>query len=86
MSSWVVIDITAFTKSTTRDKVIKILKAGGVRVCNVTEPYDSQSRNKRCISCTIMRDDYETKTPEYPGSWIIEEDYSNPEPEVGPLL
>jgi len=86
MADWVVIDITSFTKTTTKEKVIKILKAGGVRVCNVTDPYMNEARNKNCISATIQREDYETKTPDYPGSWIIEEDYSQPEPATGPLL
>jgi hypothetical protein len=81
MSEWVIIDITAFTKTTTKEKVIKILKEGGVKVCKVTDPYHSELRNKPTISCTILRADYEAKSPDYPGSWIIEEQYGT-EPEV----
>ena len=67
MSEWVVLDITAFTKTTNKDKVLKILKAGGMTVCKVTDPYDSNTRNKKAISITVKRADYETKTPDYPG-------------------
>ena len=66
-SEWVVLDITAFTKTTDRDKVLKILKAGGMTVCKVTDPYDSNTRNKSAISITVKRADFETKTPDYPG-------------------
>merc|ERR1712071_429430 len=76
MSDWVVLDITAMTKSTNREKVLKILKAGGMTVCKVTDPYMSEARNKNAISITVKRTDYESKTPDYPGSWIIEEDYN----------
>merc|ERR1711890_225586 len=85
MSEWVVLDITSFTKTTNKDKVLKILKAAKA-CCKVTDPYMNTDRNKNCISITIRRSDFETKTPEYPGSWIIEEDYSQTNPEVGPLL
>jgi len=81
MSDWVVIDITCFTKTTTKDKVIKILKEGGVKVCNVTDAYASEIRNKPTMSATILRADYESKSPDYPGSWIIEEQYGA-EPEI----
>ena len=39
MSEWVVLDITSFTKTTNREKVLKVLKAGGMAVCKVTDPY-----------------------------------------------
>merc|ERR1711890_63017 len=76
MSDWVVLDISAMTKTTNREKVLKVLKAGGMTVCKVTDPYMSPTKNKNVISITVKRADYETKTPDYPGSWIIEEDYA----------
>merc|ERR1711971_712789 len=85
MSEWVVLDITAMTKSTTREKVLKVLKAGGITVCKVTDPYMNEARNKNAISITVKRADYETKSPDYPGSWIIEEDYTA-QPEVSDPL
>ena len=45
MSEWVVLDITAMTKSTTREKVLKVLKAGGMTVCKVTDPYMNEARS-----------------------------------------
>merc|ERR1711909_72922 len=85
MSEWVVLDITAMTKSTTREKVLKVLKAGGITVCKVTDPYMNEARNKNAISITVKRADNETKSPDYPGSWIIEEDYTA-QPEVSDPL
>ena len=49
MSEWVVLDITAMTKSTNREKVLKILKAGGMTVCKVTDPYMSEARFGICL-------------------------------------
>ena len=49
MSDWVVLDITAMTKSTNREKVLKILKAGGMTVCKVTDPYMSEARFGICL-------------------------------------
>ena len=86
MTDWVVLDITAITKTTNRDKVLKILKAGGMTVCKVTDQYQNTARNKNAISITVKRADYESKSPDYPGSWIIEEDYAQTNPEAGPLL
>ena len=71
MSEWVVLDITAFTKTTNKDKVLKILKAGGMTVCKVTDQYQNTARNKNAISVTVKRADYETKTPDYPGQNIL---------------
>jgi hypothetical protein len=71
MSDWVVLDITAITKTTNRDKVLKILKAGGMTVCKVTDQYQNTARNKNAISITVKRADYETKTPDYPGKAIL---------------
>ena len=70
MTDWVVLDITAITKTTNRDKVLKILKAGGMTVCKVTDQYQNTARNKNAISITVKRADYETKTPDYPGQNI----------------
>merc|ERR1712228_639974 len=86
MGERVVLDITSFTKTTNKDKVLKILKAAGMAVCKITDPYHNEFRNKNTISITVKRADYEAKTPDYPGSWIIEEDYAQDAPEVGPLL
>merc|ERR1712226_1614953 len=69
MSDWVVLDISAITKTTNREKVLKILKAGGMTVCKVTDPYMSDKKNKNVITITVKRADYESKNPEYPGSW-----------------
>ena len=44
MSDWVVLDISAITKTTNREKVLKILKAGGMTVCKVTDPYMSEKK------------------------------------------
>merc|ERR1712126_160856 len=85
MSEWVVLDITAFTKTTT-EKVKKILKQANMSVCKITDPYHNEFRNKPSISITVKRADYEAKSPDYPGSWIIEEDYTQINPEVGPLI
>merc|ERR1712183_1049733 len=88
MSEWVVLDITAFTKTTKTEKVLKILKDAKVEVCKISDQYQNEFRNKPCISITIKRAGYEneSKTPDYPGSWIIEEDYANTNPESGPPL
>merc|ERR1712059_45945 len=86
MSEWVVLDITSFTKTTKREKVLKILKEGKMDCCKITDPYMNTDRNKNCISITVKRSDYESKTPDYPGSWIIEEDYTQSNPEGGALL
>merc|ERR1739841_259425 len=85
MSDWVRLDITAFTKTTNKDKILKILKGGKVECCEITDQYMNTDRNKNCISIVIKRTDFETKTPDYPGSWIIEEDYAA-EPAGGDLL
>merc|ERR1712029_1325236 len=86
MSEWVVLDITAFTKTKTAEKVKKILKQANMAVCKITGPYHNEFRNKPTISITVKRADYEAKSPDYPGSWIIEEDYAQTSPEVGPLI
>merc|ERR1712142_693197 len=83
MSEWVVLDITAFTKTTKKDKVLKDAK---MDCCKITDPYHNENRNKPTISITVKRADFENKSPDYPGSWIIEEDYTQTNPEVGPLL
>ena len=44
MSDWVVLDISAITKTTNREKVLKVLKAGGMSVCKVTDPYMSPTK------------------------------------------
>merc|ERR1712226_1712954 len=85
MSEWVRLDITSFTKTTNREKILKILKGAKVECCEITDPYMNTDRNKNCISVVIKRADFETKTPDYPGSWIIEEDYAA-QPAGGPLL
>ena len=59
---------------------------GGVACCKISDPYQNEFRNKPTISITVKRADYESKSPDYPGSWIIEEDYVQTNPEVGPLL
>ena len=43
-SDWVVLDISAITKTTNREKVLKVLKAGGMTVCKVTDPYMSPTK------------------------------------------
>jgi hypothetical protein len=82
VSDWVVLDITSFTKTTNRDKVLKILKSAGMTVTDISDPYMNTARfgkltpgiikytfrNKQAISITVKRTDYETKTPEYPGN------------------
>merc|ERR1711981_431932 len=87
MSEWVVLDITSFTKTWETEKILKILKDAKVEVCKITDPYMSELRNKNTISMTVKRAHYEdeSKTPDYPGSWIIEEDYTQT-PEGGPCL
>ena len=55
-------------------------------VCKITDSYPNEFRNKPTISITVKRADYESKSPDYPGSWIIEEDYAQPSPEVKALL
>merc|ERR1711971_725317 len=75
MSEWVRLDITAFTKTTNKEKILKILKGAKVECCEITDPYMNTDRNKNCISIVIKRADFESKSPDYPGSWIIEEDY-----------
>jgi len=87
MSEWVVLDISGITKTTKSDRVIKILKEAKIDACKVTEIYQNESRNKACISMTVRRAHYEdeSKSPDWPGSWIIEEDYGAT-PEVGDLL
>ena len=55
-------------------------------VCKITDSYPNEFRNKPTISITVKRADYESKSPDYPGSWIIEEDYAQASPEVGALL
>merc|ERR1712223_571945 len=85
MSEWVRLDITSFTKTTNREKILKILKGAKVECCEITDPYINTDRNKNCISIVIKRADYETKSPDYPGAWIIEEDYKAT-PAGGPLL
>merc|ERR1712045_453630 len=88
MSEWVVLDITSMTKTTKSEKVIKILKEAKMDVCKVTEIYQNEARNKPAISMTVRRAHYEdeNKAPDWPGSWIIEEDYSQTNPEGGPCL
>ena len=71
MSEWVVIDITMFTKTTTKEKILKILKAGKVDCCEISDQYMNPERNKNCISITIRRSDYETKTPDYVGEQYL---------------
>merc|ERR1711951_174242 len=88
---WMIIDITGMTKTTKADKILKVLKSGGgggVRCCKITDQYHNEARNKNCISITVMRADYENEArlPEFPGSWIMEEDYTQPNPEGGALL
>merc|ERR1712024_155318 len=88
MSEWVVLDISSMTKSTKTERVLKILKDAKIDVVKITDIYPSEQRNKPVISMTVRRAHYEdeNKTPDWPGSWIIEEDYSQTDPEGGALL
>merc|ERR1712142_227921 len=88
MSEWVVLDISGITKTTKSERVIKILKEAKIDACKVTEIYHNENRNKSCITMTVKRAHYEdeSKSPDWPGSWIIEEDYAQADPEGGPLL
>ena len=54
----------------------------------ITDISPSEQRNKPVISMTVRRAHYEdeNKTPDWPGSWIIEEDYTQKDPEGGALL
>merc|ERR1712241_1161122 len=76
MSEWVRLDITSMVKTTKTEKILKILKEAKVECCTVTDQYNNTERNKNCISIEIKRADFESKTPDWPGSWIIEEDYA----------
>merc|ERR1712083_844928 len=49
MSEWVRLDITSFTKTTNREKILKILKGAKVECCEITDPYMNTDRNKNCI-------------------------------------
>merc|ERR1712110_1280083 len=53
MSEWVRLDITSFTKTTNREKILKILKGAKVECCEITDPYMNTDRNKNCISIVI---------------------------------
>merc|ERR1739847_250318 len=88
MSEWVVLDISSMTKSTKTERILKILKDAKIDVVKITDIYPSEARNKNVISMTVRRAHYEdeSKTPDYPGSWIIEEDYTQQDPEGGELL
>merc|ERR1712113_192376 len=88
MSEWVVLDISSMTKSTKTERVLKILKDAKIDVVKITDIYPSEQRNKNVISMTVRRAHFEdeSKTPDWPGSWIIEEDYTQKDPEGGPLL
>merc|ERR1712099_115886 len=66
MSEWVRLDITSFTKTTNREKILKILKGAKVECCEITDPYMNTDRNKNCISIVIKRADYEKKMIEKP--------------------
>ena len=44
MSDWVVLDISAMTKTTKADKVLKVLKAGGMTVCKISDQYMSPTK------------------------------------------
>merc|ERR1712158_226093 len=46
MSEWVRLDITSFTKTTNREKILKILKGAKVECCEITDPYMNTDRNK----------------------------------------
>merc|ERR1711881_689119 len=88
MSEWVVLDISSMTKSTKTERILKILKDAKIDVVKITDIYPSEARNKNVISMTVRRAHFEdeSKTPDWPGSWIIEEDYTQKDPEGGPLL
>merc|ERR1711981_1182370 len=88
MSEWVVLDISSMTKSTKTERILKILKDAKIDVVKITDIYPSEARNKNVISMTVRRAHYEdeSKSPDWPGSWIIEEDYTQKDPEGGPLL
>merc|ERR1712020_57729 len=88
MSEWVVLDISSMTKSTKTERILKILKDAKIDVVKITDIYPSEARNKNVISMTVRRAHYEdeSKSPDWPGSWIIEEDYPQKDPEGGPLL
>merc|ERR1711930_43398 len=88
MSEWVVLDISSMTKSTKTERILKILKDAKIDVVKITDIYPSEQRNKPVISMTVRRAHYEdeNKTPDWPGSWIIEEDYTQKDPEGGALL
>merc|ERR1712001_765656 len=88
MSEWVVLDISSMTKSTKTERMLKILKDAKIDVVKITDIYPSEQRNKNVISMTVRRAHYEdeNKTPDWPGSWIIEEDYTQSDPEGGALL
>merc|ERR1712018_770229 len=88
MSEWVVLDISSMTKSTKTERVLKILKDAKIDVVKITDIYPSEQRNKPVISMTVRRAHYEdeNKTPDWPGSLIIEEAYTQKDPEGGALL
>merc|ERR1712079_727756 len=88
MSEWVVLDISSMTKSTKTERVLKILKDAKIDVVKITDIYPSEQRNKPVISMTVRRAHYEdeNKSPDWPGSWIIEEDFTQKDPEGGALL
>merc|ERR1712061_518200 len=88
MSEWVVLDISSMTKSTKTERILKILKDAKIDVVKITDIYPSEQRNKNVISMTVRRAHYEdeSKSPDWPGSWIIEEDYTQKDPEGGALL
>ena len=65
---------------------MNLILQANMAVCKITDPYHNEFRNKPTISITVKRADYEAKSPDYPGSWIIEEDYAQTNPEVGPLI
>ena len=68
--------------------ITKILLKAKIDVVKITDIYPSEQRNKPVISMTVRRAHYEdeNKTPDWPGSWIIEEDYTQKDPEGGALL
>merc|ERR1711881_378103 len=88
MSEWVVLDISSMTKSTKTERILKILKDAKIDVVKITDIYPSEQRNKNVISMTVRRAHFEdeSKTPDWPGSWIIEEDCTQKDPEGGALL
>merc|ERR1712212_257195 len=46
MSKWVRLDITSFTKTTNREKILKILKGAKVECCEITDPYMNTDKTK----------------------------------------